>query len=512
MKKVLVLAFALFLNMGLCFAEPCAGENKHCSEYYPGTKSIKAKYKLKDGKKEGKYREYFPNKKLKVLANYEAGLLEGEHLTYYDNAQIMQKDYYKNNQKHGVSYLYNLEGKLLNSTTYYYGKKQGYSYDYLTETKIEKYYDNDELAVQKEYTYDDVLLEEKKYYKSGDKKTTKYYYTDISDHVNKITQSKHEREKLVDIFKKTKYTTFETLTLIKEGKTIETTRFYNDNNIAFYTYKFEIVNNKIIAGDECEYDENGHMQIERKFSNSYKNMSFITFYPNGNIESKGQFRENPTTKTLDFKEGDFYNYNTQGRMIGKTIYKNNKEIDAFIWNYHPNGEYSLAGRIKNGKPNGIQTLYYDNGKPEMKSNFLNGKLHGKSTSYSYTGKVKVIENYTNGVLNGKKTTFYQNGNVKAEAIFKNGKLEGPFISYHENGAISAKGSYLNDKGNGNWVKYYKSGNPEADCNYKNGKKHGTCKKYWENGNYAYIDFFENNTLKNRRAFNAYGKELWSQKY
>ena len=161
MKKALILALALFLNIGLCFAEPCAGENRRCTEYYSGTKTVKAKYKLKDGKIEGKYKEFFLNKKLKVLANYKAGLLEGEHLTYYDNSQIMLKEFYKDNRKHGMSYLYNLEGKLLNSTTYYYGKKQGYSFDYLTDTKIEKYYDNDELAIQKEYTYDDVLLEEK---------------------------------------------------------------------------------------------------------------------------------------------------------------------------------------------------------------------------------------------------------------------------------------------------------------------------------------------------------------
>ncbi len=512
MKKVLILALALFLNTSLCFASVCEGPNKRCTEYYPGTTTVKAKYKLKEGKIEGAYKEFHKNKNVKILAKYKNGLLEGEYLTYYDNSQLQVREFYKEGHRHGISYLYNPKGKLLNTTPYHYGEKQGYSYEYLEDVKIEKYYDNDELSFQKEYTYDDVLLKEKRYKDNGGTKIITYHYADLSEQIQGIITSKSEREKLTEIFRKTKYLTTETLTSIKKEKTVETLRFYNNDDKVFYSYRIEKINNKFISAKEREFDDFGYLKIERIFTNNMKNMKFVKLHQNGNIASKGQFIENPKTKKLDLKEGDFYKYNFQGKMTSKTVYKNGKEIDSFIWNYHPNGNYSLAGRIKNGEPNGIQTLFYDNGKTELKSNFANGKLHGKSISYSYEGDMIAIENYSNGILNGQKTTFYRNGNTKTVSMFKNGKLEGPFVAYHENGNTEAKGAYLNDKGEGYWVKYYKNGTPEADCNYKNGKKQGTCRKYWENGNYAYIDVFENGTLKHRRAFNAYGKELWSQKY
>ncbi len=512
MKKALILALALFLNTSLCFAYSCEKQNGRCTEYYSGTKIVKSKFKLKEGKIEGEYREFFQNKNLKILANYKSNVLEGEYLTYYDNSQLKTKEFYRNGQKHGISYLYNPKGTLLNSTTYFNGKKQGYSYDYLPNTEVERFWENDEISLEKEYTYDDKLLKEKRYFKNGDLKTTNYYYTDISSQIQEITSAKRKREQLVEIFQKTKYMTVETLSSIKNRKITETTNFYNNDGKVFYSYKFEKLDGKIISAEESEFTDYGNPIMKKEFTNYIKKMKFTKYHPNGRIAASGQVTENPKTKILDFKEGDFYRYNIQGKMTSKITYKNNKEMDSFIWNYHPNGNYSLAGRIKNGEPNGIQILYYDNGKPEVKSNFSNGKLHGKSIRYDYEGRVTSIENYVNGVLNGEKTTFYRNGSAKTISTYKNGKLDGAYSSYYENGKLKSKGTYLNNKSSGFWVKYYKNGKVEADCNYKNGEKNGTCKKYWENGNHSYIDIFEHGTLRARRAFSAQGEEIWSEKY
>lgn len=512
MKKVLILALALFLNTSLCLAKTCEGLDGRCTEYYAGTKLIKTKYKLKNGKIEGKYREYYQNKNIKTLANYREGILEGKYFTYYDNLQIKTEEFYKGGRKHSINYLYNPYGKVLNTTTYYYGKKQGYSYDYLENTKIEKYYDNDELSFQKEYSYDGLLLEEKRYFKNSDKKITKYYYSDFSEHFEKYITSNQEREQLAEVFQTAKYMSREIFTSIKSGTIIDTANFYDDSNRIFYTYKSTEMQGEITSAEEFEYDENSHLIMKKEFTNNFKKMKFIKYYPNGAIDSQGQFLENPATGNLDVKNGNFYKYNKTGGMVAKTIYKNGKEIESFIWNYHPNGQYSFTGRLKNGEPDGLQTLYYDNGKAEKKSYFVSGRLHGESTSYTYEGEKTTVEHYTNGVLNGQKRTYYRNGNTKTESILKNGKLEGPTSSYYENGNLESKGRYLNNKGNGHWIKYYPNGAIEADCMYKDGKKHGVCKKYWENGNYSYIDMFENDTLKSRKAFDANGAEIWSQKY
>ena len=216
----------------------------------------------------------------------------------------------------------------------------------------------------------------------------------------------------------------EIFTSIKSGTIIDTANFYDDSNRIFYTYKSTEVQGEITSAEEFEYDENSHLIMKKEFTNNFKKMKFIKYYPNGAIDSQGQFLENPATGNLDVKNGNFYKYNSAGGMVAKTIYKNGKEIESFIWNYHPNGQYSFTGRLKNGEPDGLQTLYYDNGKAEKKSYFVSGKLHGESTSYTYEGEKTTAEHYTNGVLNGQKRTYYRNGNTKAEAILKNGKLIG----------------------------------------------------------------------------------------
>lgn len=512
MKKILILAFALFLNISVCHALDCEGFNGRCTDYFPGTKIIKTKYKMKEGKIEGEYKEYYLNKNLKTSAYYVNGLLEGEYLTYYDTSQLKTKELYKKGRKHGLSELYNPEGILLTSTTYYYDKKHGYTYDYRIGTKVEKYYENDELIFQKEFSYDNILLRERRYKEDGGTKRIVYHYKDISEAIQEIVSPITKREKLAEIFRKAKYMTNETLSSIEKEKTVETLRFYNNSDIVFYSYRIEKIDGKIVTIKETEYDDFGYIKSKKEFTNNLKDMDYTTYYTNGNIESQGHYKENPESKYIDIKEGVFFEYNEQGKMTSKKIFKNNKEIDAFIWNYHPNGNYSMAGHIKNGNPNGIQTLYYDNGKTELRSNFLDGKLHGKSIKYSYEGETMQIETYSNGILNGPKTTYYRNGNTKAEAILKNGKLEGPYTAYWENGKVASKGTYLNNKSTGYWTKYYKNGTLEADCNYKEGKKHGTCKKYTEKGVCAYADTFFEGTLKNRRAFDAFGNEIWSQNY
>lgn len=512
MKKILILALALFLNTTLSHAFTCDGQNKRCTEYFPATTIVKAKYKLKNGKIEGTYKEFYKNKIPKIVAKYENGLLEGEYLAYYDNAQLQTKEYYKEGTKHGVSYLYNTKGKLLNSTSYYYDKKQGYSYDFLENIKLEKYYDDDELVFEKEFAYDGTLLKEKRYFKNGDVKTTEYFYFDISDKIQEIINSISDRGKLVEVYKKTNYMALETLASIKDEKIIITASFYNDSDKIFYSYRLEKTMGKIKTAKLCDFTDYGEPISEAEFTNYLKNMKFILYHSNGNVASIEHFIENPKTKKVDFKDGTFYTFNTNGNMTSKRIYKNDKEIDGFIWNYHPNGNYSYAGRVKNGEANGIQTLYYDNGKVEIKSNFLNGKLHGTLTKYDYEGNTIYIENYLNGALNGQKTEFYRNGNKKATLNYKNDKLEGTIAEYWENGRIKTKGAYINNKATGYWVTYNKKGIREEECNYKNDKKYGTATQYWENGTPAYIDTYEAGVLKSRRAFNVYGKELWSQKY
>lgn len=510
MKKILILALALILNTNLCFAQENVKLNGRYKEYWPNTKNVKVKYKLKNGQINGKYTEYHPNGIIKAIAKYKNGVIEGIKTTYYDSSKMHLKETYVDGLKHGTSYTYSPFGKLIGTTTYYRGKKQGYGFDYTNFNMVEKYYDNDELAFEREYKgKSEELIQETKYYKDGDKKITKYH--DLTSPANKQSfLAGKKNEKIKEIVERTKYISFETLYIKKENKTINTTNFYNYSDKLIY--QFKETNKKLTSSEEYDYDDYGNLKVKKRFINNFTSLKLTSYHPNGNVDLDGQYKQNPTTKKYDIPEGTFYTYNTSGKMLSKAIYENGYAKEASIWIYYPNGQCSSAGHYLNGKMNGVQTFYFENGIIGKKSTYLNGQLHGKSTIYRPSGRVEVVANYSNGKLNGNKTIYDINGNIEAKLTLKNGKLDGTSYIYWDNGKIKSKGIYINDKREGSFVEYYRNGIMKSNFNFKNNKPHGVCKTYWENGNYSYIDVYNNGELKSKKAFNMYGKQLWSQKY
>ncbi len=84
--------------------------------------------------------------------------------------------------------------------------------------------------------------------------------------------------------------------------------------------------------------------------------------------------------------------------------------------------------------------------------------------------------------------------------------------YYENGNLKSVCNFVDGKENGAYKDYFEDGTPSTECNYVNGKISGICNLYWENGGIAYIDKYQNGKMTQRKAFNRYGKQLWSQNY
>ena len=90
-------------------------------EYFESGQLYK-KYNYKDGKKEGEQFYYYENGKLRSKVNYRYGKTEGERLWYYENGQLGVKGMYKNDKRENEWFFYYENGQLRLTEIYKDGK------------------------------------------------------------------------------------------------------------------------------------------------------------------------------------------------------------------------------------------------------------------------------------------------------------------------------------------------------------------------------------------------------
>lgn len=197
------------------------------------------------------------------------------------------------------------------------------------------------------------------------------------------------------------------------------------------------------------------------------NSTYLSWYENGNLKSKGQLINNV--------EVGFWSYwDDLGRILKTT-------------------ELSSLGEKKEE----FEYLYPDklesNNLPEdIPNNFI-------LTKWSDFGYKSLMKKYTNGEIS-KIDEWYINGHKKYEGIYVNGLKDGQWIHYRSDGSIHKNINYHNGAKEGTALTWYLNGNKEAEENYKGGLLHGNLISYRIDGSKKYEASFENGVLQ--------GKVIW----
>lgn len=76
-----------------------------------------------DDMRDGAYKEFHPNGKMKMSGNYLKGLRTGEWLEYYNSGQLMSRVRYKADYLHGWSFYYDKNGAQLSKNLWRKGDK-----------------------------------------------------------------------------------------------------------------------------------------------------------------------------------------------------------------------------------------------------------------------------------------------------------------------------------------------------------------------------------------------------
>lgn len=198
---------------------------------------------------------------------------------------------------------------------------------------------------------------------------------------------------------------------------------------------------------------------------------YVSYFVNGNIESKGQFTNNETTGVWEF----FYE---TGNLRMRGILRQNANYG--LWEYfYESGQKSMVGMINGKNREGEWKTFYENGQVKEIGEYINNKRTGLWTTYFEDGVMRGDIDYVDDF--GTYTEYYHSGKVYAEGPRAGGRNVGHWRVFAEDGTLQSEGDYLNGKKHGEWLNYYSSGKFSSRGRYENDQPVGKWEYYFEDG-------------------------------
>ena len=176
-------------------------------------------------------------------------------------------------------------------------------------------------------------------------------------------------------------------------------------------------------------------------------------------------------------------YPESNRVRYEGTFEHGKEVGVFNYYDDTKAQSIIATREFTAKDNTVYTIFYDQRKNKVSEGKQVNKLfEGQWKFYHQNSKeVMTIENYKNGKLEGLRTVFYPSTKIAEETNYSNGKKNGLYKKYSEKDAVVLEESnYKNGEYDGLAIYRDPLGNIVAHGKYVNGKKKGIW-QFYENG-------------------------------
>ena len=211
-------------------------------------------------------------------------------------------------------------------------------------------------------------------------------------------------------------------------------------------------------------------QVRDSISNIL-NGKYVSYYVNGNIESKGQFTDNETSGVWEF-------YYETGNLKMRGILLQNSNFG--VWEYfYENGKKSMEGIINGRNREGVWKTYYENGRLKEVGEYSNSRRIGPWKDYFEDGIRKGEITYKDDF--GEYTEYYHSGKLLGQGSKQGARQVGHWRYYAEDATLESEGEYLNGHRDGEWTYYHSNGNIAAKGSFKNGEAEGRWEYYHEDG-------------------------------
>lgn len=214
--------------------------------YYPDSTQKKEQYTLVEGKKEGRFRSWYPSGQLNIEEYYKNDVLHGEGIFWRESGVMLSKDNYVNGKLDGLSQRYHTKGELYKLEHYVQDQRHG---------RVQRFNEDGESIY--EATFEHGLLEGPVF---GKEKTGGMRYAEFS--------------KGMLLREETFYGTGEKRSLeiyLPEQDLIQATYWYPNGQVSFEGYKRQPLQERlelIPAGTYHYYRETGEKFLELPYQNT----------------------------------------------------------------------------------------------------------------------------------------------------------------------------------------------------------------------------------------------------
>ena len=417
--------------------------------------SNKSRGYIENGKFNGPFKIYRDDGILSKEGNYLNGEYEGL-ITNYNNQNLFSEENYTNGVKNGEFKSYSFDGELRSFEYYINGEKNG---------------------------------EFVEYWEGGTSKIITNYLNDKKE--GKFFQYQ------------------------KNGLLVEESNYKNDK----------------LDGLTKQYNDFGKIEYEFFCNDGYcEKFKVYTYHYSG--ELKEEYFKKKGKSFLDVKDGSYISYKKNGEMESKGEFKNDEPWEGFLITIDDKGE-KKEGNYKNGKRHGRSVTFWSNGNLKYDTESKNGVFHGKFKSYYENGSIKSDSNYVNGEpidwitynyesLSGEgtlklvshyggdsnliKSILYEDGQISVEMNYKDKGymiLDGPYKTY-KNGQLIEEEMYKNGKKDGYYKRYWSNGQSELNVyiegTYKNDKREGSFKEYKPNGSLIKEDVYKDGVFIDSKEY------------
>lgn len=167
-------------------------------------------------------------------------------------------------------------------------------------------------------------------------------------------------------------------------------------------------------------------------------------------------------------------YEESKRPRYEGTFSHGKEVGVFKFFDDTKLGSVIATREFNPVDNSAYTIFYDQDKNKVsEGKVVNRVFEGQWKYYHHASKnVMTIENYKNGKLEGIRSVFFTNGKIAEEVTYKNNLKEGIYKKYSENGIVLEETTYKNNIYEGLAVFKDGDGNVVSKGRFVKGKKSG----------------------------------------
>ncbi len=196
-----------------------------------------------------------------------------------------------------------------------------------------------------------------------------------------------------------------------------------------------------------------------------------------NINAQSKLNQlDATGKKEGFWKG-VYEESKRPRYEG--VFSHGNEVGVFTFFDDTKTKRIIATREFNSKDNSAYTIFYDINKNKVSEGRVVNKLYEGQWKYYHKASTSIMtfENYKNGKLEGLRTVFYPDGKTAEETNYKNNYKEGICKIYTQSGVLIEESNYKNNSYNGVAIFRDTEGNLVSKGKFVNGKKSGIWQFY-----------------------------------